>query len=233
MIGNENEAKQKSKARLWLENFWYHYKWQTIFGVFFSIVAVICIVQTVHNNSYDTHIIYAGNKGLTPSAEISMEHNANKALQETGTNISLTGMHILTNAEIQKLQSEGQAVNDMWVYETQDNFYTGFGVTANIYFLSPALYETVRDEERFAPISDYVGGGEVEYYDDYGVYLHSIPFGDISSISSLPDDTIICICKKTLITPKKEYQAAEKVLREIFAYTHPETAGEQSAENAE
>ena len=91
----------------------------------------------------------------------------------------------------------------------------------------------MRDSERLAPIADYVGNADVEYYDDYGVYLDSIPFGNITSIDTLPDDTVVCISKKTVITPKKDYQAAEKVLREIFAYTEPSPDSEKSAESAQ
>ena len=58
-------------------NFFYHYKWHTIIGLFLVFVFVICSLQFCSRESYDVHVMYAGPKGLvsaqTHAAAVSLE----------------------------------------------------------------------------------------------------------------------------------------------------------------
>ena len=53
------------KAKIWLENFWYHYKWPVIIGAFFVTVFAICITQMVTREHYDMYVRYVGDAVIT------------------------------------------------------------------------------------------------------------------------------------------------------------------------
>ena len=62
------EPKFKIKVSPKLENFWYHYKWHTIVGIFIVIVAAILITQLFTKTEYDVNIIYAGEKAIATTS---------------------------------------------------------------------------------------------------------------------------------------------------------------------
>lgn len=55
-----DEIKRPTTFLKWIENFWYHYKWHTIVGLFVAILATTMIVQLVQREKYDIRIVYAG-----------------------------------------------------------------------------------------------------------------------------------------------------------------------------
>jgi len=59
------EPRVQSKLLSWLENFWYHYKWQTIFGAFFLIVILVCTVQCTSKESTDMNVSFCANAALS------------------------------------------------------------------------------------------------------------------------------------------------------------------------
>ena len=48
-----------------VENFFYHYKWHTIIGVFLAIVLVVCSLQMCSKEAYDIELMYAGPYNLS------------------------------------------------------------------------------------------------------------------------------------------------------------------------
>ena len=62
------EIKIKLNTSEKLENFWYHYKWHTIAGLFAVICIVILTFQLCTKTSYDVNIIYAGEKSISTSS---------------------------------------------------------------------------------------------------------------------------------------------------------------------
>ena len=43
-----------------LENFWYHYKIQTLIILAFAVIITVCIVQMAGRTDYDLYAMYAG-----------------------------------------------------------------------------------------------------------------------------------------------------------------------------
>ena len=61
------ELRVQSKLLAKLENFWYHYKWQTIVVAFFLMVFLVCIVQCSSVESTDMNVSICGNVMLSES----------------------------------------------------------------------------------------------------------------------------------------------------------------------
>ena len=80
----EAEGVKKSRFALWIENFFYHYKWYVIAAVFAIIVVTVCTVQLCQRESYDALILYAGSKqvGKTSTDGETAEYvTVNKAIK--------------------------------------------------------------------------------------------------------------------------------------------------------
>lgn len=59
------EIKEQSKLLLWLENYWYHYKWHTILGAFFLMVIIVSTVQCASVEKTDVTVAFCGNAALS------------------------------------------------------------------------------------------------------------------------------------------------------------------------
>ena len=68
-LENEEVKMKKGKFSLWIENFFYHYKWHTIGVAFVLIVVLICTLQMCDKTSYDMLIVYAGRKDIERTTE--------------------------------------------------------------------------------------------------------------------------------------------------------------------
>ena len=49
-----------NKALAWLDNFWYHYKWHVLVGLFIAVFLFVSIGQMVDKEKVDVYIMYAG-----------------------------------------------------------------------------------------------------------------------------------------------------------------------------
>ena len=199
----QNDERVKSPFELKLENYWYHYKWQTIFGVFFLIVAIIATVQLVGNSGYSTNIVFATDVGFTPTQESIIQREVSRAICEDGDEIAINTVDMKAD----------------FAYQSQETFYSGLGITTYIYVMSERVFQELNEMGRFAPIGEYVGDAEVEYCTANGVYLKSTDFGKLPSLANMPEDSVICLAAKTVITKDKYYDAALEVLEDIFNYT--------------
>ncbi len=239
------EPKQKGKIALWLENFWYHYKIHTIAAVFTVLVIVIVAVQFTSRSSYDIHIMYAGGKAMTHTASgdddyskvlaslkrVTLDYDENGELQP-----NLHNLYIPSADEMEKLREEGRA--DMLtptIQSDQKSLQTNMMLSDHyICLFSEELFREYDKNQNdsdtdtmypFADIRAYVGGNKAdsyEYASDRGIYLRSTDFYKLPGISSLPEDTVLCIRIRSTVYSSKEnidyYKSCEEVMRNILSY---------------
>ena len=48
------------KFAKWLDNYWYHYKWQTLIAAFFLFAVIFLVVSTMNIREADCVITYGG-----------------------------------------------------------------------------------------------------------------------------------------------------------------------------
>lgn len=148
----------KSKFVLWIENFFYHYKWHTAAVAFILIVAIVCTVTMCGRKKVDVMIVYAGNGEIftnSNGADVSTHQLLLGALQkvgdESGKTVSLSSYWWLSNEEIEALKNDGIENNELSAAQ-ESNVYSGFqefdhlmtlGGSSQYYiwFVSPELYE--------------------------------------------------------------------------------------------
>lgn len=214
MSKKEKEAFEKSKSRLWLENYWYHYKWATLIVVFCLIVSIICIVQAVQNNSYDSYVMYAGPYQLSHKEVLDIEKDFCSVVEDQDedgkVNLAIRELFVMSPDEIANVE-EGYEANYTLISDNLKLFDQEIlSGEATICLLSPFLFERVAESDGFLPIGEYVGDAEVEYVGEYGVKLNSTVFGKFAGISVLPDDTILCVRRVSTIASLFDKKQTEK-----------------------
>ena len=233
---NNGEVLRPQGFKAWLENFWYHYKWHSIIALFLIFTISICTFQMCRKEEYDLYVLYGGSKYISRKVEdgnfceydtitasfrqITKDYDENGAL-----NVSFLDKYLLSDDELK----EADDVNLSYIYQNNEAFRDlMFSSPYYICFLSDKLYlEYAETEGVFCPIAPYTGGFELDYLDDGAVYLHSdnLTFNTLPGICDLPENTVICLKSKTVISSffsNKENEAhflrSEESLKAIFAY---------------
>ena len=226
-----------------LDNFWYHYKWHTIaslLGVFFL---TILILQTCSRTPIDSYILYAGpheikrtssdgNMSAYSATVAALKRVCDDYDDDGVMNISLLNLFVINSEEAKELVTpeSGLEVNYTLVAEDtkrleQTLMYGEYYVC----FLSERLFlenEKETDGILFAPLDAYVtDGGEYEYASERGIYLRSLPFGDLPYISDLPDDTVVALRRLSEVSShfgggenKDLFRRGEDIMRRILSY---------------
>ena len=113
---NSNEVK-KGPFRLWIENFFYHYKWHTAVVAFILIIAIVCSVQMCQREEYDIYVLYAGGHSVSKTAEggdiseyvsiMSEIKGVSADFDGDGkVNVSLDTLYMLSEEEIDMIEKE-------------------------------------------------------------------------------------------------------------------------------
>ena len=80
--GDDIDFTSESKVLRWWDNYWYHYKWHTIIGLFFVFVIVFCVVQTLNDPKDDILIAYCGPKGFQAEEMEDLREAMNRIMPE-------------------------------------------------------------------------------------------------------------------------------------------------------
>ena len=237
------DVKIRSPFMAKLENFFYHYKWHTLIGVFVVFALSFCILQTCRKTTYDAYIMYAGGKNLRTIENGETESTFVVLYRTLGfyvgdydddgeRNASLSDIYLPSPDEIKKLEAEGNVPYSL--LEDNDELFRNNLLSGNYYvcLISEYLLNewTSDDNNPFAPISSYlpegavISDGESDGYrlaSEYGVYLSSTPIADEPGFNYLPDDTVICIRKYSkAASPGRKgkiiYENSEDLLRALL-----------------
>ena len=223
------ENKEKSKFKLWLENFIYHYKWHSIVAAVLIVIVVVSTFQMCNKPKYDVYVMYAGNADIKMTrggADLSEYEELYTAIKrhvgdkngDGERTLNLLNLFLPSAERIAEIEAlnDGTEINYTLVRENDGSFRQN--VTYGNYYIcliSEHLFLEWTKEERsnpFEPITEllpdgaeYTVGAEGSGYvlpNEYGVYLSSIPLKDRAGYSLLPDDTVICFRRHIKATSK-------------------------------
>lgn len=198
-----------------LDNFFYHYKWHTVVAVFLVIVILIVSLQTCSREPYDIEIMYAGPYSLNDRQTVLDIERAFAPATEDKNGDGKQDVRLVSYWINEKLYSgeEGENLTDVaYLVNTSVNNEKSFQseITASnlsICLLSPYLFEKVDAEAGFMRVTDI--SPIIKEQEDalcvknadgsinrFGIRLSETALGQLPGLSSLPDDTVICIRKK-------------------------------------
>ncbi len=205
-----------------IENYWYHYKWHTIIGVFAFVIALICITQCAKKVEYDAMIMYAGNfkiaeeyREKTLENIMSEDYNGDgeKLVSVFQLVLNIAGKDgeyeyfdpVAQNEEIQRLEIELSAGDSV------------------IYILHPYIYEQYKTMMR--PLDQVLDQVPEYAIDEYGLPISEMFSYMNTTLNFYPENSIVCIrnmrTENTLVSRKDDpeyYENNVKFFRDLVEY---------------
>ncbi|MBO7150539.1 MAG: hypothetical protein J6V82_02185 [Clostridia bacterium] len=206
-----------------LINFWYHYKWHTIFALFFVGVVVVCLVQTRDKRSFDYTVMYAGADVISGAESGSITDTLQGA---AGEDKSVKLIHYFISLEAGSTQASGFSKQNLDAFDNE--IKTGEAV---ILLLSTELYERVMEGSggiiSMTPYLPETLPEGIEFYDDTqsAIRLSSLPIGQEAGLCDLPEDTWLCLRSAVSLTnifnqdkAEREHQEYQQYLKAIVSF---------------
>ena len=181
------------------ENFWYHYKAQTIIAAVLIITVVISVTQLFKRETYDYTVMYAGPQGVAVQDAVYIE----KAFAEIGKDrtgdgkviVAVSDLLMLSDEEIADARAKGIDLDVNFVRNSKTEFSQQIvGGDAVICMVSPYVHGLLVEAGGLMKLTDILGEAPENSYGAYGIKLSDTDFGSyFNGIRSLPDDTVLCI----------------------------------------
>lgn len=192
-----------NKVLKWLDNFWYHYKWHLIVGVFIAIFLIVAIGQMVRKEKVDAYIMYAGPTAFVASDIYDLQDAFEQIMPDLNGDgkktVQFIDITVLTDEQIEenKKRAEEDGVEYKVDMEYISNIRQKFKLQlaagdAYLLLLDPGMYAEDYDIGMYVKLEEL--GIESEYaYDDSSIKFRETDFGKYFSIfDKLPDDTLMC-----------------------------------------
>lgn len=229
----------------WLDNFWYHYKWETLIIAFFGTFIIIATTQLLTKDKIDASLIYTGPAYFSARDVSEVESAFEQAMRDDYNGdgekgIEFTDVTLMTEQQALDAQSESKQdddpsnnvvinVQDMREAEKKFNMQV-FAGEVIICMLDPYWYDELVEAQGLAKLTDVLGYQPEGAIDDYGVYLKDTKFGKFYNVFSyLPDDTILCIRTISTVSAFKNktkeqarYDCNVEVFRDVIEFEYPE-----------
>ncbi len=219
----------------WFDNFWYHYKVQTIIALVAAFTVIISTIQIVTRERYDYFFMYAGPQIIAIQdltyIQRALETVADDYDGDGDIAVSIDDIVMLSPEERAASQAAGAVFNPEVLRTTMTEYYQQIvGGDAVICLLSPYMYEMVHESDGFLPLSEIYTELPEEVqaaaYDECGVILSKTEFGQsFNGIDDLPEDTILCIRRLSSMAMFKGeaktralHEASIELFKNILAY---------------
>ncbi len=203
-----------------IQNFIYHYKWHTLVALLLIVAIIICSLQFCVKEEYDAYILYAGSKNIGRTAKdgdvaeiatvISSLKRITDDFDENGEiTLNFTNYYFLSAEERKGLDDLNEAL-----LASDQKSISGVLEHSEYYllFISAAVYEQyhkVGDEELFISLSEYkTSSPDIELYADNAILLSSTEAYKLPGLSALPEDTLICIRRPSVLGGKSKEHTA-------------------------
>ena len=211
----EGISLKENRFLVWLDNYWYHYKWVTIVVAFFLIVFSICIIQSCTSTPTDILVTYAGPVSLKADEKVNIEKVLSKNLPESfgeskEAHAGLSSYYLLSKEQIENVEKQTDAdgykiyVDRSFNTNEQDSFesqlMTGSG---SVLLIDRWIYDSFMDSsgktERLVPLSETLGQAPEGAIGAYGIRLGDTElYKNNPQLQALPADTVLCLHSKIL-----------------------------------
>lgn len=196
-----------------LDNFWYHYKWHTIFIVFFTAIFLFCTVQCMQKEDPDAMILYSGPSVITAEGKEALGVLLSGRLEEDANGdgsriVTLTDVVILSDEQIKEREESAKEDEDRLYYDPTTRT-SAFEQVKNwlisgemlIAVLDPYVYERFDGQNLFVPLSEIFGEDDLpsSAYDEYAVSLDGLDFIEYNpSLKEVFSGAVICLVRPTV-----------------------------------
>lgn len=231
----------------WLENYWYHYKWHTVFVLFFAVMLTVMGVQMCSRKSNDIYIIYAGPELISDERREQIQDAFQQMMTEDYDgdgvkSVDFMDLILMNHEELKQAYKNG--ANQYFLNEgTVEQAKETLSVQAMagdyvIFLIDSEWYKDLHNASAFVPFNElselglsFPEGGK--RYDDCSYYLNSLDFAKFfSCFEGFQDDTLVCVRRMTTAASIKGKKKTEKhyarhveYYEDIINFTLPEGWG--------
>ncbi len=201
---------ERNRFGKWFANIWYHYKFQIVATITLLAIVIIATVYCINKPKKATfQICYAGklNFGFAESGDIPTRLAIEKSLYSAAERV--TGEKKEKKLD-ELIATYGYLIDDSSEHanvleasrQNKQNLRDELNAGACfIFLLDENIYQTFAfspsDRKPYmVPVIDYLPEDTTGYRitdDGLGVYLHSIPLGNMPGFKELPENTILCL----------------------------------------
>lgn len=222
----EIKVGKKSKVLVWLENFWFHYKWPVIIGVFFAVVLIVGLVQIFSRTSADAYVAYAGNGYISAEESENIRAELSRLLPEdiNGDGDKHTTFRTYTVYSEDDIKGAGSDI-DLSQNSTNKSNYESYmnSGECSIFFVSGSLLDNLIQHDRLKSMSDVFGTDMPRGVTDdgYAVRLGDLPIYELEAMRAMPEDTYICLLKPYIYGESSKadnYANAEEYFKAIVGF---------------
>ena len=234
-------AKPKGKFALWLENFWYYYKFHTIVVLFVLFVVTVCLVQCATKETGDLTVTFSGSyafqgderqnfidvlNAIAPEDEKSGDKlSVSLSSYSIYTDEELRAMH--TNSETGDFNASSYYAAKQYNLEQLDAFSTFIKTGESpVLFISSYAFAEQHVDEVAAPLKDLYGEDlPASACSEFAVRLGDTDFYRYyAAVQVLPADTLVVLVKPYYMgaTSNEEvYARYERLFRAIVDFKMP------------
>ena len=232
-----NGEPQMSDLRKKWENYWYHYKIQTLIGLVAVVTLIICSVQFFTREVHDYRLMYAGPQIVALQDIVYMEKAVEEIADDYDGNgevaVAFDDIVMLSPEEREAAMEAGAVFNAEFLNTSMTEYYQQIvGGDAVICLLSPYMYEIVHESDGFLLLCEIFDEIPDSAYDDCGIVLSRTDFGRyFNGINDLPENTVLCIRRLSTMAKfkgeektKKAHAASIELFRRMVEFDAPESA---------
>ena len=187
----------------WFDNFWYHYKWQTIIAAVGIIAVLFCTLSMCRRREPDYYFYYVGPASFSGDQQraivSSLAHASGDG--ERDAEITISFLFCMTNDQLRRFNEEhaddGLSVNGGQIGQNREllsnEIMTG---NAIIFLMDPEiLEETQASSGAFLPIRNFAPDGTPDeaFSGECGIDLRYTVFGDDPAFAAFPEGTVVAI----------------------------------------
>ena len=240
-IREEEPQKPKGKFALWLENYWYYYKFHTLVGLFIIFVVTVCCVQCATKETGDLTVTFAGSytfQGEEREAFMDAINAVSPKDEKSGDRltVSLSSYSIYNEEELKKLYTNPETgVRDDAGYNMAKGYnleqLEAFGTflktgESPVLFVSEFVFDQRKLSELCVPLSELYGENiPASACSEYAIRLGDTEFYQYyAAVQVLPADTLLVLAKPFYMgaTSNKEvYARYEQLFRNIVDFKMP------------
>ena len=228
-LPEQDVAIEKSRFLLWLENYWYHYKWHTIVALFFACTLLFCLVQCVKKEEPDLLVVAAGDIAF-PESDVrdafvaSFAANAPQSNKKEKMKVEVSHYTIFSSEQMRELSTDEKGEYSPSTEsslrlssQTEYDAFTSFRMTGEscLYLVSDYVYENSNLKEYAVPLADLFDTMPKGALDAYSVRLSELAFYEYySALHILPKDFRLILTKPLVVgkASKEEVYAAYTAL---------------------
>ncbi len=191
----------------WLDNYWYHYKWHTIFAAFGIFVIAIVTAQMIGREPTDAYIMYIGGQAIPDTQYQDIRDSFGKVASDRSGDGKVV-VNFSKTAYISDLENDlASSVNAV----AREFMSTMIAQPYYVYLLTPDLYDSYKDSGIFAELDDvFPEVPDAWFYDDCTIYFGKTPFAqENAGVDSLDEEPLLLALKNIPYTTSSSIKNAE------------------------